>query len=96
MTTKFDDPQVQKVYEILCSDETPPAGEHWEGFAAKRIVTALREMQESRFTSQKFALVRTNPTKGTVELETTNGEPVHPDLEDGFNYIVNLTFNGCR
>ena len=31
----FDDPRVKTVYDILCSDKTPPSGEHWEGFAAQ-------------------------------------------------------------
>ena len=37
----FDDPKVQAVYAILCDDAEPPKGEHWEGFAARRIVDAL-------------------------------------------------------
>ena len=40
-TSHFDDPRVQAVYSILCGDETPPKGEHWEGFVARRIVDAL-------------------------------------------------------
>jgi hypothetical protein len=35
---QWEDLRVQRVYEILCADETPPKGEHWEGFAARRIV----------------------------------------------------------
>lgn len=38
---QFDDPKVQAVYAILCDDAEPPEGEHWEGFAARRIVDAL-------------------------------------------------------
>ena len=38
---RFDDPKVQSVYAILCEDAEPPKGEHWEGFAARRIVDAL-------------------------------------------------------
>ena len=38
---RFDDPKVQAVYAILCSDVQPPEGEHWEGFAARRTVDAL-------------------------------------------------------
>ncbi len=38
----WEDPRVQKVYEILCDTETePPEGHHWEGFQAQRIVAAL-------------------------------------------------------
>lgn len=40
---EFNDPIVQTVYEILCADNEPPNGEHWEGFAARRIVAALAE-----------------------------------------------------
>lgn len=42
-TAKFEDPNVQTVYEILCAQEKPPEGEHWEGFLARRIVDALRD-----------------------------------------------------
>ena len=38
---QFEDPLVQAVYAILCSDEVPPAEQHWEGWAARRIVDAL-------------------------------------------------------
>ncbi len=31
------------VYDILCSDETPPNGQHWEGFVAQKIVEALAQ-----------------------------------------------------
>ena len=31
------------VYDILCSDEAPPKGHHWEGFAAAKIVKALAQ-----------------------------------------------------
>jgi hypothetical protein len=34
----FEDQRVQEVYAILCSEEVPPKGEHWEGFVARRIV----------------------------------------------------------
>ena len=44
--TDFDDPKVQAVYEILCNDEAPPKGEHWEGFMARRIVDALAQPEQ--------------------------------------------------
>jgi len=31
------------VYDILCSDVTPPNGQHWEGFVAQKIVKALAQ-----------------------------------------------------
>jgi Lar family restriction alleviation protein len=37
----FDDPRVQGVYELLCEPANPPAGEHWEGFIARKIVDLL-------------------------------------------------------
>ncbi len=40
-TVQFEDPKVQIVYAILCENAKPPEGEHWEGFAARRIVDAL-------------------------------------------------------
>jgi len=41
---EFEDPRVQAVYRILCEDERPPEGEHWEGFAARKIVAALEQL----------------------------------------------------
>lgn len=38
---QWEDPRVQAVYDVLCSDEVPPAGQHWEGWAARRIADAL-------------------------------------------------------
>ena len=40
-TVPFNDPRVQKVYEVLCSDYSPPEGEHWEGYVSRLIVDAL-------------------------------------------------------
>lgn len=39
--SQWGDPRVQQVYEILCRDDAPPPGEHWEGFQARLIVDAL-------------------------------------------------------
>ena len=44
---KFSDPRVQKVYDILCANDEPPEGEHWEGFIARRIVDALDAQPEA-------------------------------------------------
>ena len=33
--------QEQIIYDILCSDEQPPEGPHWEGFVASKIAAAL-------------------------------------------------------
>ena len=55
---RFDDLKVQAVYAILCEDAEPPKGEHWEGFAARRIVDALSEdsVLEDAAHSQKEGL----------------------------------------
>lgn len=38
----FSDPRVQKVYNILCSQDPPPKdGQHWEGWCARNIVAEL-------------------------------------------------------
>ena len=37
----FDNPLVQRVYEVLTDERNPPDGEHWEGFVARRIVETL-------------------------------------------------------
>lgn len=37
----WEDPRVQAVYALLCSDEVPPKDHHWEGWTAQRIVDAL-------------------------------------------------------
>lgn len=49
--TKWSDERVQKVYDILCSDETPPPEQHWEGWTARRIVDALASTQSAHETS---------------------------------------------
>jgi len=43
LAASFSYPRVQVVYEILCDLTPPPDGEHWEGFAATRIVAALAQ-----------------------------------------------------
>lgn len=40
-TVAFDNPLVQRVYEVLTDECEPPEGEHWEGFVARRIVETL-------------------------------------------------------
>ena len=40
-TTRFNDPQVQIVYDLLNSDDAPPSDQHWEGWVARRIIDAL-------------------------------------------------------
>lgn len=35
--------QEKIVYDILCSDEQPPEGQHWEGFVASKIFAALAQ-----------------------------------------------------
>lgn len=44
-TPEFEDADVQTVYRLLCDSAVPPSGDHWEGFAAQRIVAALRKPQ---------------------------------------------------
>lgn len=39
--THFEDARVQKVYEIICGDNHPPFGEHWDGYVSRLIVDAL-------------------------------------------------------
>jgi len=31
------------IYDILCSEEQPPEGQHWEGFVTNKIVVALAQ-----------------------------------------------------
>ena len=38
---EFDDPRVQQVYKIICGDNHPPEGEHWDGYVSRLIVDAL-------------------------------------------------------
>jgi hypothetical protein len=37
----FNDPRVKIVYDLLCEEVAPPPGQHWEGWASRRIVAAL-------------------------------------------------------
>lgn len=38
----WEDPDVKIVYVALCNVGPPPGDEHWEGWAARHIVQALR------------------------------------------------------
>ena len=38
---QFEDPKVQTVYNVLCAEDAPPEGQHWEGWVARKIVDAL-------------------------------------------------------
>ena len=49
MQVEFEDEDVQVVYNILCSSDTPPKGFHWEGFVAEKIVNKLRELYLAKF-----------------------------------------------
>ena len=40
---EFEHPLVELAYSLLCDDVMPPVEEHWEGFAARRIVRAVIE-----------------------------------------------------
>jgi hypothetical protein len=45
----WEDTRVQIAYELLCSDKMPPnPEEHWEGYAARRIVAALAALPAER------------------------------------------------
>jgi hypothetical protein len=35
----WQDPRVQLVYRLLCSDEQPPMEDHWEGYAENQTTT---------------------------------------------------------
>ena len=35
--------QEKIIYDILCSDEQPPEGQHWEGFVTNKIIAALAQ-----------------------------------------------------
>ena len=39
--------QEKIIYDILCSDEQPPEGQHWEGFVASKIVAALAQPEQA-------------------------------------------------
>ena len=43
----WEDSEAQLVYELLCDNEEfpPNAGEHWEGYMARRIVAELRKLK---------------------------------------------------
>lgn len=45
------DPRVKLVYDILCEDESPPVGHHWEGFVAEKIVKALDRLSNDSATT---------------------------------------------
>lgn len=52
---QWEDHRVQKVYEILCRDDAPPPGEHWEGFQARLIVDAICGATPAALTDEQIA-----------------------------------------
>lgn len=78
----WEDPRVQKVYEILCDTETePPEGHHWEGFQAQRIVAALAASQPAPSTTREFTNELGNAIKITIEGPTSTSENVLTPME---------------
>lgn len=53
---QWDDPRVQRVYEVLCSNEAPPPEQHWEGWVARRIVDALAAVSAAQ--AEPIAIVK--------------------------------------
>lgn len=41
------------IYDILCSDEQPPEGQHWEGFVTNKIVAALAQPEPEAVAAAK-------------------------------------------
>lgn len=75
----FEDPQVQTAYAILCDDEIAPLGEHWEGYAARRIVASLRADAEADATIAQ--LLEALETLHTIYVR--EGAAVTPAAEIG-------------
>jgi hypothetical protein len=46
MLPPFEHHLVKAIYDILCDDIEPPNGEHWEGFAARRIVQLIENVPD--------------------------------------------------
>lgn len=66
---KFEDARVQLVYQILCSDDHPDGDEHWEGFAARRIVSALSKPS----TEQGWRTIESAPMHQVVLVAVQGG-----------------------
>ena len=72
--------QEKIIYDILCSDEQPPEGQHWEGFVTNKIVVALAQPEPEpvawadRFDIDRdghdFWVNRQEPAKDGVPLYT--------------------------
>lgn len=79
----FDDPRVQVVYDILCNtDDVPPPEQHWEGWAARRIVDALAAPAPAQAEPVAAPTVIYSPvaTKPQIDGRHPNdNEPVDPE-----------------
>jgi hypothetical protein len=99
----FSDPDVQRVYDFLCADAAPPAGEHWEGWVARRVVASLRAAAPQPETLAPVAaqvasgeaidMVLHCPACGLQHIDAPEGEPhldvarIDEDAPDGEPWI---------
>ena len=88
-TPEFEDADVQTVYRLLCDSEVPPSGDHWEGFAAQRIVAALRKPEPWTPRERRIKVVLTNWRHGDPhaaealeEIEDLFADTPPPDPRD--------------
>lgn len=42
----FENPAVEVIYNILCEEDAPPYGTHWEGWVAQKIASAFKLGEE--------------------------------------------------
>jgi hypothetical protein len=78
----WQDPRVQLVYRLLCSDEQPPMEDHWEGYAARRIVAELE---------------RADPqTTSWAALHRRDGKELTDSDAPGYHRVPYTTDGGAR
>lgn len=79
----WERPLVQAAYKILCSDDKPPAGEHWEGFVARRFVAAVEASARQLSEQPGFVMVPVDPTEAMLEAanneETWDDDAMHAE-----------------
>lgn len=86
---QFEDARVQKVYDILCSTEEVPKGEHWEGFTARRIVDSLA-------TTKAEPAPTGTPQIRWVADGKVYGNPTQHDLREALVVAQHCACDACK
>ena len=78
------------VYDILCSDETPLNGQHWEGFVAQKIVKALAQPEPEPWAGVDFDVKTVPPQSNWQGLTDDEKEDVLKGSKNAYDAIERI------